>query len=133
MESCLRVNDPRFVLDSNILIYILDGDYLPLRRRLEAHPPGCLAVSSISCAEVLRGINPTDIQREERAKRLFDFFPVLPFDRAASEAYRLIPFRRGRFDSLIAAHALALGVTLITNNERDFADIPGLTVENWTR
>ena len=45
---------------------------------------------------------------------------------------RGLPFKRARFDRLLAAHALSLGVTIITNNESDFADVPGLTVENWT-
>lgn len=121
------------MLDSNILIYILDGDYLPLRRRLETHVPGSVVVSSISFAEVMRGIDQRDVMHEARAQRLFDTFPVLPFDRAASEAYRDIPFRRGRFDSLIAAHTVALGITLVTNNERDFAGVPGLEIDNWTK
>ena len=57
---------------------------------------------------------------------------MLPFEEVAAEAYQLVPFRRGRFDRLIAAHALALGLTVVTNNEEDFADIPGLAIENWT-
>ena len=43
-----------------------------------------------------------------------------------------LPFKRARFDRLLAAHALSLGVTIITNNEADFADVPELAVENWT-
>ena len=58
--------------------------------------------------------------------------PVLAFDQAAGRAYAGLPFKRGRFDRLIGAHALSRGLTLVTNNERDFADIPGLKIENWT-
>ena len=58
--------------------------------------------------------------------------PILPFDEAAARCYAQLPFRRGRFDRLLAAHALSLGSTVITDNEADFADIPGLTIENWT-
>jgi len=58
--------------------------------------------------------------------------PPVPFDTAAARQYAELHFRRGSFDRLIAAHALALDLTLITNNERDFADIPDLRVENWT-
>ena len=50
----------------------------------------------------------------------------------AAREYARLPFKRARFDRLLAAHALSLGVTIITNNESDFADVPGLTVENWT-
>ncbi len=48
-------------------------------------------------------------------------------------SYASIPFKRSRFDRLIAAQALSLGLTLVTNNERDFADVPDLKVENWTK
>jgi len=67
------------------------------------------------------------------ASRFFTLIAALPFDRAAAEYYAKIPFRRGRFDRLIAAHALALGLTVVTANEADFADVPGLRVENWTQ
>ena len=65
-----------------------------------------------------------------------DFFaavPVLPFDRAAGRAYADLPFKRHRFDRLIAAHALALSATFVTANPRDFRDIAELRVEDWTR
>jgi tRNA(fMet)-specific endonuclease VapC len=62
---------------------------------------------------------------------------VHDFGRAAAESYARLagtmPCRRHSFDRLIAAHALALDMTLVTNNTRHFADIPGLRVENWTR
>ncbi|HYZ49124.1 MAG TPA: PIN domain-containing protein, partial [Sphingomonas sp.] len=58
---------------------------------------------------------------------------VFPFDAAAARTYARLPFRGGSFDRLIAAHALALGLVLVTNNERDFVDVPNLLVENWTK
>lgn len=58
--------------------------------------------------------------------------PILPFDAAAASCYQRVPFHGGEFDRLIAAHALAPGLTPVTNDEADFADIPGLKVENWT-
>ena len=58
---------------------------------------------------------------------------VLPFDHLAAKIYARLPFRRGSFDRLIAAHALSLGLVLVTDNERDFADIDDLIVENWMR
>jgi len=57
---------------------------------------------------------------------------LLPFDESAARAYARLPFKRVSFDRLIAAHALSLGLTLVTSNETDFADVPGLKVENWT-
>ena len=59
--------------------------------------------------------------------------PLLAFDEAAARAYAHLPFKRARFDRLLAAHALSIGATIITNNEVDFADVAGLKIENWTR
>ncbi len=61
---------------------------------------------------------------------------IVAFDEAAALIYGEILSMRGwvrsrDFDRLIAAHALSLRATLVTNNERDFRDIPGLVVENW--
>jgi tRNA(fMet)-specific endonuclease VapC len=56
---------------------------------------------------------------------------VLSFDSEAARIYATIPFRRASYDRLIAAHALALGLTVITGNVKHFADVPGLKVENW--
>ena len=57
---------------------------------------------------------------------------VLPFDEAAAQAYAAMPFRRGSFDRLIAAHALSLDAALVSRKLADFKDIPGLRVEDWT-
>lgn len=126
------MTEPRYLLDSNICIYILEGKRARLRARLEAQPPGAMAVSAVSFAEVMRGIAPGDQAIEAAAERLFAAIPVIPFDTAAARAYRMLPFKRARFDRLIAAHALALDLTLVTNDSTDFADIPGLKLENWT-
>ena len=125
--------EPAFLLDSNICIYVLEGRGRELRDRIEACSPGEIVTSSIVFAEVSRGLDLRDRKRVESADKLFAAFPIQPFDRAAAERYRDVPFSRGRFDRLIAAHALALGVTVITSNLDDFADVPGLRVEDWTR
>ena len=64
--------------------------------------------------------------------KVYDIIEPLSFDRHAAQCFGALPYRRGKSDRLIAAHALSLGLTLVTNNERDFADVPGLKVENWT-
>ena len=127
------MTDPAFLIDSNIAIYILEGREAALREAIEARNPGEVVISAISYAEVMRGIDSRDEVRDARARRLFAAFPVMAFDMAAAEVYRRMPFRRARFDSLIAAHAISLGLVLVTNNERDFAGIPSLRVENWTK
>lgn len=122
--------DPLFLLDSNICIYLLKGASDAVRRRVESHAPGELVTSSVVFAEVMMGMGSSE--EAARAENFFALVTVLPFDRLAAESYVKLPFKRGSFDRLIGAHALSLGLTLITANQRHFADMPGLKVENWT-
>lgn len=117
-----------FLLDSNICIYLLEDVSPRLSARARSQSLGSLFVSAISLAEISFGLG-------EQINRLAGFLEdvvIVDFDEAAARFYATIPFKRARFDRLIAAHALSLGLTLVTNNERDFADIPGLEIENWT-
>src|SRR3546814_11281224 len=74
----------------------------------------------------------SDLPLPETLEAFIEAIPLLPFDEAAAREYARLPFKRARFDRLLAAHASSLGVAIITNNESDFADVPGLAVENWT-
>lgn len=123
--------EPLFLLDANICVYILEASVALLRERIEERAEDEIVISSVAAAEVLFGARRRGNERQ--ALSLFQRFTVIPFDAAAAIAYMDLPFRRGGFDRLIAAHALSLGLTLVTNNERDFADVPGLSIENWTR
>lgn len=123
--------EPAYLLDTNICIYLLDDPAEPLRERLDGCDQGSLVTSAIVYAEVMVGAAAR--KATERAIALFAQVPPLPFDEAAGKVYANLPFRRGSLDRLIAAHALSLGLTLVTNNERDFSEIPGLRVENWTK
>ena len=67
-----------------------------------------------------------------KADQLFKAVPPLDFDEAAGLRHSCLPFRRNRIDWLIAAHAASAGLMLVTNNEADFDNVPGLEVENWT-
>ncbi|HEX4693480.1 type II toxin-antitoxin system VapC family toxin [Sphingomonas sp.] len=127
------MTEPRYLLDSNICIYLLEGLSEAARRRVEQHQPGELVTSAIAYAEVVRGLDLANAAAANLVEALFRVVLIQPFDRAAANAYRTIPFKRGRFDRLIGAHALALDLTMVTNNEDDFRDIPGLRLENWTR
>lgn len=126
------MTEREFLLDSNICIYVLAEAAGSAARRLGECEPGTVVTSAIAYAEVMRGRAGEAAESWDGAEALFSLIPVLPFDAAAALRYRHIPFRRGTFDRLIAAHALSLGLTLVTNNERDYADVPGLRVENWT-
>ena len=125
------MSEPLFLLDSDICIYALLGRSAVLERRLGEQSEGSVAISAVTLAEVGVGYG----EKIGQAKELEAFLAqvgVLPFDEAAARAYAVLPFRRGSFDRLIAAHAIATGRTLVTNNEADFAGL-GLNVENWTQ
>ena len=127
------MTDASYLLDSNILIYLLEGSSPHARARVEACLPGQIVTSAVAYGEVMRKVPFGDAAKLGDVEALFDIVAILPFDAEAARAYAHIPFRRGTFDRLIAAHALALGLAVVTNNERDFADVPGLRIENWTK
>lgn len=120
------------MLDSNVVIAAMMQSSPSLRERLGACDEGDLVISAIIYGEVAHG----SMRGKPPSLKLLDQFleeiPVLPFDSAAARRYAALPFVRASYDRLIAAHALSLDLILVTNNERDFADIPGLRVENWT-
>lgn len=120
-----------FLLDSDICIYLLKDLSPILTGRVREQDEGSLFISSVTLAEV--GLGARGKAEEEAALAHFlREVTVASFDAAAASQYAMLPFRRGSFDRLIAAHALAIDLTLVTNNEADFADVPGLRVENWT-
>jgi tRNA(fMet)-specific endonuclease VapC len=122
----------RYLLDANIMVRALAGVGQPLMRRIAASERGQLFTSSIAYAEVVHGSVRGKPPPFSRLEAFTDEVPVLDFDYQAARAYATLPFRRSSFDRLIAAHALALGLILVTDNEADFADVPWLRVENWT-
>lgn len=122
--------EPRFLLDSNIAIYLLKGTAPAAASRLAMLPVGEVVTSSICLAEMLIGLRDGE-------RRILDLLlqqiNVLAFDTEAAQRYAGLPFKRRGFDRLIAAHALHLDLTVVTANVADFADIPGLRVEDWTQ
>ena len=92
-----------------------------------------LVTSSIVLAEVAHGSNKGRPPTLDRLQSILEEVPVLDFDYKAALAYASLPFKRGSYDRLIAAHVLSHDLVLITDNERDFADVPGLKIENWTQ
>lgn len=126
-----------FLLDTNIVIDARDGVRSVILKMLQHD--GAVMVSALSVAELQRGLvsgQADALERRARLERLLRELPVVAFGRPEAEAYGTILAKqgwiRGRdFDRLIAGHAISLGATLVTNNERDFRDIPGLAVENW--
>jgi tRNA(fMet)-specific endonuclease VapC len=122
-----------YCLDTNCCILIIAQRSPALNARVQSRAPGDIVLSAIVAAELVRGLTSVDSDSAARIDSMFETFPVVPFDEAAARAFSRVPFRRAKFDRLIAAHALALGVTLVTANPKDFKDVPGLAVEDWTR
>jgi tRNA(fMet)-specific endonuclease VapC len=122
----------RFLIDSDCAIFSTTGQFPPMRARLAECEPEEVGLSAISYAEIVVGMEQGKPPSPEALAALIEVVPILPFDEQAARAYATLPFRRARFDRLLAAHALSIGATIITNNEADFADVPGLKVENWT-
>lgn len=121
-----------FLLDTDCSIYAMLGTHPRLRERLAKCGPGEVAISAITFAEIVMGENLGYPPDREAIEDFISVVPILPFDEAAGRAYANLPSRRASFDRLIAAHALAIDATVVTNNEADFADVPGLKIENWT-
>ncbi|KND56314.1 PilT protein, N-terminal [Candidatus Paraburkholderia kirkii] len=95
-------------------------------------------MSSITYAELQFGVATSARPARERANlaSLVELIEVAPFGEAAAAAYGPIRYasrerNRNALDKRIAAHAVALGVPVVTNNVKDFESYPGVTVENW--
>ena len=129
----------RYMLDTNICIYIMQRRPSEVAARLNELYYGDAVLSAVTLAELSAGVELQFATRPQNEKALADLLedlPVLPFDQRAAATYgRLraaVPGRRrDALDPFIAAHAVAVGTTLVTNNEGDFAGYPGLNVENW--
>jgi tRNA(fMet)-specific endonuclease VapC len=121
----------KFMLDSNVVIAVALAAGEHIRRRMAEHDQDDFAISSVAYAEVLHGSLRNKPPPVDELRALIEEVPVLSFDVSAATAYARIPFKRASYDHLIAAHALSLGLTVVTHNEKHFADVPGLKVENW--
>jgi tRNA(fMet)-specific endonuclease VapC len=129
----------RYMLDTNICIYLIKKHPPQVLRRLEALQEGDVVISVVTYAELRAGleIQSADRRNDERVLGLLvEQIPVLPFAKADAEHFGVLRAavrdrNRDTMDRLIAAHAVSVGVTLVTNNEADFKDYPGLVVENW--
>jgi tRNA(fMet)-specific endonuclease VapC len=129
----------KYLLDTNIVIYVIKQRPLQVMEVFNRHH-GRMAISSITLAELVHGAEKSsDVSRnmavvEDFVSRL----AVLPYDDKAAWQYGNIRARLEKLgqtigvnDLHIAAHARSNGLTLITNNMREFERVPGLLLENW--
>lgn len=131
----------KILLDTDICIYAINHRSPESLARLRAYEAGDVGISAVTYAELRYGV--------ENSARFQENLPVLErfvlpleivaFDTEAARHYGRIrtALKRvgtpiGGNDLLIAAHALSLNVTLVTNNQREFSRVPGLRVEQWS-
>ena len=119
------------MLDANCAIYAMIDASCTVSQRISELAPGDIVMSAVSFSEVALGTQNQRPPPPEVLDAFVEAVPILPFDEAAAREYAKLPFKRARFDRLLAAHALSIGAIVVTNNEADFADVPGLVVENW--
>ena len=127
------------MLDTNICIYLINHRPAHVRARFDAHPIGDIGVSVVTAMELAFGVEKSASARNRAALEAF----LLPLEIAPLDAAEVARFGRlradlerrgtpiGPYDTQIAAHALSLGCTLVTNNLREFERVAGLPLENW--
>jgi tRNA(fMet)-specific endonuclease VapC len=132
--------DPRFLLDTNVCIYIRRQRPPEVLARFQRLKPGEAVLSVITYGELMYGAQKSQF-REQATKQLTELaalVPVMDLPLQAGQFYGAIRATLeargeiiGNNDLWIAAHAKAAGLTLVTNNEREFQRISGLKIQNW--
>lgn len=130
---------PAWMLDTNVLSALIRNPGGPLLQRLAAEAPDAVCTSIVVAAELRFGAQrKASAALTQRVEQLLAALPVLPFDAPADAHYAdiRIALERagtpiGSNDLLIAAHARARGLTLVTHNLREFARVPGLNAVDW--
>ena len=129
------------MLDTDTASYVIRAGRPRLDDRVAATPADELRVSAVTRAELLYGVRLKP--NAERLGRLVGAFlsrvQTLAWDETAADQFAIVAAeldlagrRIGPFDTMIAAHALATGATLVTNNTAHFSQVSGLRVENWS-
>ena len=130
----------RCMLDTNICIYLIKKKPPKIWRHFQSYSVGEIGLSAITVAELAYGVQKSS--RPQQNQNALDHFlaplVVATFDAQAAATYGDIRTQLeqartpiGALDTLIAAHALSLGVTLVTNNVSEFSRVPNLRVVNW--
>ncbi len=122
----------KYLLDTNICIYLMNEQPEQVIARFKQCRKGEVVISAVTWAELTCGLDTHN--DESQFDSLLSAITVASFDIKAAAMFgklsQQFPNRKSSFDRMIAAHALALQVTLVTNNVADFA-IYGLDIENW--
>ena len=126
---------PRYMLDTNIVLYAMRGEDEALLSKMETFLAGELVISAITLGELEHGWHAGYGDRAS-AGPFLDLVPVLAFDKAAAAGFGrvmagLAEAKRRTYDRQIAGHALSLNLTVVTSDTKGFAEIEGLIVEDW--
>lgn len=130
----------RYLLDTNICIYIRRNRPPEVLARFQRLKPGEAVLSVITFGELLYGAEKSASKEKARQKlaELSELLPVMPLPSEAAETYGTIRAQLGgtgqiigNNDLWIAAHAMAASLTLVTNSEREFRRVTKLKIENW--
>jgi tRNA(fMet)-specific endonuclease VapC len=132
----------KYLVDTNILIYLCNSKSVRLETRFRKHRPGEFVVSSITVGELIYGVNKSR-QKEKNLQAILKIlspFKVIDFDSSDGWHYgeiRAMLESKGRIiggnDIMIAAQAKRRGLIVITNNTREYERVHGLSVEDWTK
>ncbi len=130
----------RYMLDTNICVFAIRQQTPAVLAALRAHAGDGIGTSSIAASELWFGVEKSASARNAKALTQFlSPLEIAPFDEVATRIYGRVRAALessgqniGPLDTLIAAHALALDVTLVTNNTREFRRVAGLRLVDWT-
>jgi tRNA(fMet)-specific endonuclease VapC len=132
-----------YLLDTDIASYAIKAKFPQVDRKLATVPPSQVVISAITRAELLYGLKrlPPNHLLQASVYQFLSIVRVLPWEAESGEWYAEIRFQLvsisqtiGHVDMMIAAHALALGATLVTNNTRHYERIQApLLLENWAK
>jgi tRNA(fMet)-specific endonuclease VapC len=132
--------DPRFLLDTNICIYIRRKKPPEVLARFQRLKPGEAVLSVITYGELVYGVEKSEFRKQAitQLAELTGLMPVMALPLEVGQFYGAIRAALeakgemiGNNDLWIAAHAKAAGLTLVTNNEREFRRVEGLKTQNW--
>ena len=130
-----------YMLDTNICIFAIKKRPVTVLANLQTHKPSDICISSITYAELCHGVEKS--QARDRNRLALTMFlsniSIIPFDESVAMEYGRVRAALekngtpiGPLDTQIAAHAKSLGMTLVTNNTREFERVKGLMIEDWS-
>ena len=130
----------KYMLDTNTIIYAINKRQEHIVQQITQHRPEDICISAITMAELEYGVYHS-AKKQQNQLALVTFLSkieIVPFDTNAALEYGIIRADLtakgnliGGNDLLIAAHAKSLGLTLVTNNTREFCRVEGLKIEDW--